>query len=149
MPSAAYSARLQGVEIVNESFDTLLPKFGSADDLLYLDPPYPLSLRTVRGKRCYRYEMSDDDHGRLLDVALSSPAMVVLSGYEWNFADYTRNHLYCDRLSGWTKVVRPCRTAAGKWNNRTLNNDYREEVIWLNPLCRERLAACGSDLLSR
>lgn len=81
-------------------------------ELVYADPPYVTETR--RQARIYRYEYSDADHMRLLDVLTTLPCMVMLSGYE--------NSMYRERLSGWRKMTFCANTQVG----------IREECVWLN-----------------
>lgn len=48
-------------------------------ELVYADPPY-LAV-TKKNRRYYRYEYSDEDHGRLLDALLKLDCRVMISGY--------------------------------------------------------------------
>ncbi len=58
---------------------------GARPTLIYCDPPY---MRETCKSRCrYKYDLSDDDHGRLLRVlqdlnALDKPPMLMISGYD-------------------------------------------------------------------
>jgi DNA adenine methylase len=63
----------------------------TSDWLIYLDPPYP---RSSRGRdRIYRYELAEAQHRRLLDLAASIAASVVVSSY-WS-------PLYGAKLKDW------------------------------------------------
>lgn len=81
-------------------------------ELVYADPPYVSETR--RKTKIYRYEYSDADHMRLLDVLTTLPCMVMLSGYE--------NSIYRARLVGWRKVTFSANTQVG----------IREECVWIN-----------------
>lgn len=84
----------------------------TGNELVYADPPY---VTETRGRaRIYRYEYSDADHLRLLDVLTALPCMVMLSGYE--------NSMYRERLKKWRKVTFSANTQAG----------IREECVWIN-----------------
>ncbi|KQO70626.1 DNA adenine methylase [Methylobacterium sp. Leaf88] len=73
------------------------------DELVYADPPYwPGSRRRVR---CYRHDYTNADHHRLLDVLLSLPCMVVLSGY--------RCAPYDTRLRDWIRTDYMAASQAG------------------------------------
>jgi len=61
------------------------------DALVYADPPYPHSTRTSRHR--YRFELTDDDHARLLNILDALTCTVIVSSY-WSA-------LYADRLTGW------------------------------------------------
>jgi DNA adenine methylase len=97
-------------------------EFDGPDTLAYVDPPYLEETRTAR--RAYgAFEMSREDHERLLDFILAYRGMVVLSGYA--------NPLYDRMLAGWERVEfeLPNNSGQGRTKQR------RTEVLWLNPNC--------------
>lgn len=67
------------------------------NELVYCDPPYPRSTR--RGGDLYRFEMTDAQHRRLLEVVRTLPCAVMISSYyndlyskalaDWNFHTFT------------------------------------------------------------
>lgn len=81
-------------------------------ELVYADPPYVATTR--RRSKIYRYEYSDGDHLRLLDVLAALPCMVMISGYA--------SAIYQERLSEWRKVSFSANTQSG----------IREECVWMN-----------------
>jgi DNA adenine methylase len=101
-------------------------------ELVYCDPPY---MHQTRG-RCdlYRFEMSDEQHGVLLDVLRGLPCLVMISGYWTQF--------YERRLKGWSSATFQTTNRAGQrttewlWSNfktpialhdyRYLGDDFRE-----------------------
>lgn len=83
--------------------------------LVYADPPYLLETRS-RQRPLYRHEMtSQDDHTELLELLLSLPCMVMISGY-WS-------PLYAEMLEGWETAVIPAYTRSGR---------AVEEWVWMN-----------------
>lgn len=62
------------------------------DEFVYADPPYVLGSRRSQ-LPLYRYEMSDEDHMRLLAILCELPCKVMLSGYP--------SELYDRLLVGW------------------------------------------------
>jgi DNA adenine methylase len=112
--------RLKDAEIESVPALALIERYRTTDTLIYADPPYVLSTR--KGRKLYQHEMTDADHAALLDALDLHPGPVVLSGYHCP--------LYDDRLAHWT--VKEKRFQAEKGNTRT-------EVLWLNPVCVERL----------
>lgn len=106
-------------EIERRPAARVIAEYNDAGVLVYADPPYPLS---TRNGKMYQYEMTDADHLTLLDALDAHPGPVVLSGYHCA--------LYDDRLAHWS--TRERRVQAEKGNTRT-------EVLWLNPVCVERL----------
>lgn len=83
-------------------------------ELVYCDPPYPLSVR--RSKRpMYRYECDDDvAHARLLGCLVGLPCMVQVSGYDCP--------LYSHWLEGWRVIRYQAQTRHG----------LRTECLWMN-----------------
>lgn len=79
---------------------------------VYCDPPYLPSTRSHR--RIYRCELSEEGHGRLLDVLTRLPVMVAVSGYP--------SRLYDRRLRGWRSIEYRVMTRGG----------IRDEVLWMN-----------------
>lgn len=118
----AVIGRLRDAEIESVPALELVTRYSTADTLLYVDPPYPLSTR--KGRKLYRHEMTDTDHLALLDALDAHPGIVVLSGY--------RCKLYDDRLVHWHRVEMPSRSEKG---------GARTEVLWLNAR-----AAAGQQL---
>ncbi|SDD60056.1 D12 class N6 adenine-specific DNA methyltransferase [Rhodospira trueperi] len=60
-------------------------------ELVYVDPPYIAA--TKKNRRYYRYEYTDEDHCRLLDVLLKLNSRIMISGYS--------SALYDQALQGW------------------------------------------------
>lgn len=90
---------------------------GHSSTLLYVDPPYPAS---VRNSRNYQYEMPDEErHRQLADSLRSCSATVVLSGYPGRLYD---DVLYAD----WHRYEIAASTSqSGK-------GQVRIEVLWSN-----------------
>lgn len=123
--------RLQGVVIENGDGVEVARRWAThAGVLLYCDPPYVPETRRAGG---YTHEMSIEDHERLLEVLLESPARIMVSGYD--------NDLYrCLDEAGWNRVEVPAvchaagyprvRKVRGKGSGR--RHSPRLEVIWRN-----------------
>ena len=116
-------ARLRGVIIEQRPFEMIIERNGEPGTLIYCDPPYMFGTRSQKriGNDLfhgYAHELDDDAHGRLLDLVLSSRAMIVLSGY--------RSKLYDQRLAGWRRF---------ETNARSDGAHPRVENIWLSPNC--------------
>jgi len=87
----------------------------AGDELVYLDPPYPLAVRSCK-KRIYALEFSSTAaHLELLSIIKKIPAAVIISSY---FSD-----LYNLELSSWTK-----------FNFQTTNRrgTRTSEYLWMN-----------------
>jgi DNA adenine methylase len=111
--------RLRDCEIEHKPADHVIKRHSGPNVLIYADPPYVWS---TRNSRAYQHEMTDADHTALLDALDAHPGPVVLSGYPCA--------LYDDRLAHWER--RKKEVQAEKGNKRT-------EVLWINPVCVERL----------
>lgn len=106
------SNRLRGVQIECKPAVDVIKRFNYFNVLIYCDPPYIISTR--HGKQ-YWYEMDDDGHDELLDVALAHKGPVLISGYD--------NSLYNDRLKGWHREEKISYSQIGS---------KKREVLWMN-----------------
>ena len=104
--------RLKQVQVENRPALDIISRFNSPDVLIYADPPY---LPGTRGGKQYRHEMTDADHGALLEVLKTHKGSVILSGYD--------SQLYRESLPGWNTV---------RWKTYTQSAKQREEVVWFN-----------------
>lgn len=120
--------RLRGVVIERAEAIRVMQRHDSVETLHYVDPPYPLDVRSRTHRRpgggTYRHELTLDQHGRLLTALKGLTGMVMLSGYS--------HPLYEQELEGWRRIER--RAHADGARDRT-------EVLWLNPAA----AALGSQ----
>jgi site-specific DNA-adenine methylase len=82
------------------------------DEIVYCYPPYLQETR--RRQRIYRFEYSRQQHIELLNILLSLPCNVIVSGY--------RSQLYDATLSGWRSLEFPGDSHTGP----------RTEVVWMN-----------------
>lgn len=104
--------RLKNAQIECTDAITLIERYNHKDTLIYCDPPY---LQSLRKKKMYQNEMSDEAHELLIDVLLKSKAKIIISGYD--------NEMYNERLSGWNTDEKPAMAQFGK---------RRTEKIWFN-----------------
>lgn len=118
---AAIGSRLQGVLIENRSAIEVLRKHDSPSTLHFVDPPYLHGTRVMRSNGGYRHEMTDEDHGELLEVLLDLQGMVIVSGYE--------SELYAGMLGDWRREETDSRISAAR------GTKLRREIAWLNPAC--------------
>jgi DNA adenine methylase len=96
----------------------VIREFDRPETLFYLDPPYVHETRTA--KRAYdAYEMTLEDHGRLLETIRQVRGRVAISGYG--------NPLYDQALEGWDRHTfeMPNHSGQGRSKNR------RTEVLWV------------------
>ncbi len=106
--------RLKEAQIENKPAIELIRKFDGPKVLIYLDPPYVKSTRTLNGDQ-YSHEMNDFDHEDLLKSVVDHSGKIMLSGYD--------NELYCDYLKGWRKIQKPSRIERGR---------VKTETLWMN-----------------
>jgi hypothetical protein len=86
----------------------------ASDALVYCDPPYVRSTRRS-DRDLYRFELTDDDHRRLLRCLRSLPCCVMVSGY-WS-------ELYAEELAGWH---------THSFQTMTRGNRPATEWLWMN-----------------
>jgi len=110
--------RLKRVVILNRDALEVIEKFNRPDVVQYLDPPYPPDTR--ESANVYDFEMSLDQHKKMLDVVLASEAKILLSSYA--------NPLYEKRLKEWNRHVfdLPNNASHGKVKER------KQEVVYAN-----------------
>lgn len=108
----AFSARLSAVAIEKRDAFEIMELHDGPHALFYVDPPYVHDTRNL--KHGYKFELSEQDHERLVSRLAEMQAMVVLSGYD--------SPIY-DKL-GWEKRKRETHADGGR---------DRVECLWLNP----------------
>jgi DNA adenine methylase len=109
--------RMRGVVIENRDDEYIFDRYDGEKVLFYLDPPYVKETRRVGdGWNRYKFEMSDDDHERMIDRIKRLRGMVVLSGYE--------NRIY-DQLipEGWVMKFKA---------SKVFGSGDRKECLWMN-----------------
>lgn len=109
------SLDMPGVEVEQTDAMNWLEAAGDivTDDwCLYLDPPYLHSTRTKN--QIYKYELSRQDHERILAAIADLNCAVLISGYE--------SQLYSSHLASWYRSERVVTTRGG----------LRTEVVWCN-----------------
>lgn len=117
----SFTKRLEGVILECRAAEGIIARLDTPDTLFYVDPPY---LRATRYKdAAYHFEMTDADHTRLAEQLHSLKGMVLISGYPSELYD---QELYAD----WQRVTTKSYASRAR---------EREEVLWINPPCSERL----------
>jgi len=112
---APAAQRLRNVTLECRDALTVIHAYERPGCLLYVDPPY---LAETRHGAQYADEfMRTDQHETLLDALISTPAAVVLSGYD--------SDLYRDRLAGWERH---------EFAATAMTGHPRTEVVWTNRL---------------
>jgi DNA adenine methylase len=119
--------RLRGVVIENRDALEIMRQHDGAETLYYLDPPYLMTTRSSRDQ--YTFELDEDGHRELAEVARSMVGSVVISGYH--------SELYEDLYRGWVRVERPALADGAR---------PRTEVLWLSPRAHRSLRDSRNSL---
>jgi DNA adenine methylase len=93
---------------------------GSGRVLIYCDPPYLLQTRTSSAR--YKYEFTEADHIRLIEVLKQVPADVILSGYP--------SAPYNDLLTDWRTFQFQVMTRGGVRTEQLWFNFVPDAVYW-------------------
>lgn len=122
--------RLQGVVVLHRDAKDVMQAHDGPETLHYADPPYVFDTRADLSKD-YAHELSDDDHGDLLDFLKTLQGMVILSGYP--------SQIYDNALQGWLRVERAALADGAK---------ERTEVLWINPNAADKLNSIAMPLFA-
>jgi DNA adenine methylase len=114
----SFRERLSGVIIENRDALEVMSIQDSPDTLHFVDPPYVWESRTD-SRHCYRHEMTNEDHIKLLKFLTELKGMVVLCGYH--------NSIYAEL--GWHLTMRSAYADGAK---------ERTECLWMNEECFKR-----------
>jgi DNA adenine methylase len=113
----AIAGRLARVDLRCGDAVEVIREFDAPDTLFYLDPPYHPATRTARD--AYDFEMTDDQHRRLLDVVAACRGRFAISGYA--------DPLYDEALRGWERVE----IEIANHSAQTRSKQRRVEVLWV------------------
>lgn len=126
-----FHERLLRVQVENQDFRKIVPKFDSAQTWFYVDQPNVLS---TRGSGKFRHEMSDSDHIDLVGLLLNLRGTCLLSGYP---------HPLYEPLdvAGWRKDEFEVSCKSGKVIEcaGADTRPKRIECLWLNPNLQKAL----------
>lgn len=128
---SAVADRLQHIVLEQGDWATVVARYERVDTCVYGDPPY---LSATDSDAYTVGAWTETEQAMLIDWALTTPCLVVLSGYD---------HPVYDRLrgAGWHQEVRRhavnivARTASRGIAGGHLNvdRDYRQECLWWSP----------------
>lgn len=120
-------------EIVHSDAVAFLEQYPfNGTELVYCDPPYPVSTR--RKARIYRYDYTEQDHRHLLESIMQLPCKVMISSYD--------NLMYRQALQEWEM----------RSFSATSHVGVRKESIWMNyskPLTPYDTQYLGDDFRMR
>jgi DNA adenine methylase len=136
-----FHQRLSRVQVENQDFRNIIPKFDSPDTWFYADPPY---VQGTRSSGEYTHEMTDNDHVDLVNLLLNLKGTCLLSGYPHPIYEPLE-------MMGWrreefkvfcyaAKVIK----SAGEGVKGT--RPTRTECLWLNPNLQKVLEEEWSEL---
>ena len=109
------------VHLVNECAYHFLTHYEyTGTELIYSDPPYLTPTRTSRRK--YRFDYTQQDHIRLLELLKSLPCSIILSGYP--------SLLYDDLLGDWRTLELQAMTRGGPRTEKLWFNYDIERTYW-------------------
>lgn len=132
--------RMMRVQIDNDDFRIIIPRYDTPDTCFYADPPYVS--KTRKSQDVYKHEMTLQDHQDLVAMLLDVKGAVILSGY--------RHDVYTPlELAGWTRHDFPtvCWAAAKtrytglQGKGALLENAPRIESVWLNQRATDSVIA--------
>lgn len=112
--------RLKRVVILNDDAVAVIRREDSPNTFYYLDPPYLHETRVTTNN--YSFEMTAEDHERLLVALTELKGRFILSGYRNDLYDSFANR------QGWTRVDREidCKASSAK------EKPKRIESLWMN-----------------
>jgi DNA adenine methylase len=114
--------RFRNVIIQCADFRKVIKRCDTPDTLFYADPPYVIDNRNPDST--YTYETSLADHRDLVELALNSRGMWVISGYE--------HEVYAPlEDAGWSRTEVAVIASAASYNAK--RTKARIEVIWASP----------------
>lgn len=119
----AIHQRITNVLIENQQALEVAQKWDGKDSLLYFDPPYLKETRKTYND--YSYEMTKQEHVRVLEFLTQCKSKVIVSGY--------RTQLYDQILigSGFIRVEIPIKSSLSLSNSKN-HSPFRTECVWLN-----------------
>lgn len=132
-------SRLMRVQIEHSSAFDVIRTYDGPESFFYLDPPY---VPGTRRSGQYAYELTEEDHERLVDLLLKVRGKVMLSGYENPI--YRKLERYGWRRVSWDRV---CHTPGGTrpggllGAGSVLQTQKRVECVWMNYRANARRAS--------
>ena len=115
--------RLRYVQFECSTFERIFELYDDEKAFFYLDPPYLPKTRVAED--VYEFEMSKEEHKKLLKVIQKAKGMVLLSGYS--------NKLYDNALKGWGREEIEVSLSANLASDRNkAGRPKRVEVLWFN-----------------
>lgn len=110
--------RLKDAHIENRNAFELIERYNNPEVLMYLDPPYLLSMRK---HGLYKNEMSDMQHKELLQLIKASKAQIILSGYD--------SELYNSELEDWNTSERTATAQFGLKRTEKLYMNFSSNLL--------------------
>ena len=101
-----------------DRYRTAEKTYSGRDVFIYCDPPY---LHRNRGKTRYKFEMTDDDHIKLLNILKRLGSAIAISTYP--------NELYSEMLNDWRMLEYNSTDRTGTVRTENLFMNYPEPVF--------------------
>ena len=112
------SERISNIIITNKNTIDIIQSFNDPKCLIYLDPPYLPEVRVT--KKVYNYEMTSEQHLKLVKTINSFKSKVLISGYP--------SRLYDKILKNWTRIEKP----VVNHSSQTKTKPVKTEALWMN-----------------
>ncbi len=111
-----FTQRLRKVKIWKKDAFKVLTQFTHPDTLFYIDPPYHPATRS--SSKRYRHDLTHEQHIRLIETLTTSPAKIVLSGYDCQPYQTLEQQ-------GWKTTT--------KTSRKNMGSSPSTEKLWINP----------------
>ena len=109
--------RLSRVIMSNTDGVDLIKRYDNDRTLIYCDPPYEQSTRTITR---YKVDMDRTEHEDFLKTVINSKSKILISGYDWELYDVLTEN-------GFTKINFQVNTISG-----TFKPKVKTETLWKN-----------------
>ena len=114
------SSRISDVNIISESFESVVSNWDEENTLTYLDPPYLHSTRNETSTDAYEHELTVEQHIQLLNMIKNARGKIVISGYQ--------SRLYKETLVGWKCKKKEI----ANHSSQSKTKERKIECIWMN-----------------
>ena len=116
--------RFKNVQVENQDWSRILEDFDDYGAVFYLDPPY-----LSASKGIYKFEMSESDHVRMLNMVMDTKGFVAISGYPNELYD---SYKWTDRVGYNIRcMMNGFATNDNGKDVTTTGTSDRTEVLWI------------------
>jgi DNA adenine methylase len=110
--------RLRSIQLENDSFENIIPRYDDKYVFFYCDPPYDKESRS--GNYDYKFEFDIEKHEHLSSLLNQIQGKCMVSGY-----DSKLMHKLYPKRKGW-------HMRKGNIKNNNMRNGEVQECIWMN-----------------